>query len=393
MLRADYERSLEAEVNARTEAIRQREEEITLRLLSAAEFRHDETHAHLQRIGLYSATMAQVLGWDQHTVADLRLAAMMHDVGKIGIPDRILLKPGPLTADEYETMKEHTEIGARILQGSQIPLLCMGREIALCHHERWDGKGYPQQLSGPDTPEAGRLVAVLDVYDALTNHRVYRPAMQEEEALAVMRAEGRRPLRPDAVRLLPGPVAPVPAHQGTVRGLGRLGRPSPGPYPRRQAPVTWFLSLAAPPVQAAASAAAHPLLLGHVHSRCLKNDPGIVDQDVDPSPLLENRSHGGFHARRGGDIRFYAEGGAALLLNFCRHLFRAVTVKIGHADACAFFGQQQGCGFADSGPAPCYDCHFVTDTQIHMIPSWNKKIGRCPYLAFSGGPKPGRCPW
>ena len=190
MLRTDYERSLEEQVHARTEAVRQREEEITLRLLSAAEFRHDETHAHLQRIGLYSATMAQVLGWDQQSVADLRLAAMMHDVGKIGIPDRILLKPGPLTADEYETMKEHTEIGARILQGSQIPLLCMGQEIALSHHERWDGMGYPQQLAGPDTPQAGRIVAVLDVYDALTNHRVYRPAMPEAEALALMRAEG-----------------------------------------------------------------------------------------------------------------------------------------------------------------------------------------------------------
>jgi putative two-component system response regulator len=189
MLRADYQHRLEEEVRAGTEGIRQREEEIILRLLSASEFRDDETHAHLQRIGLYSATMARVLGWDQQSVADLRLAAMMHDVGKIGIPDRILLKPGPLTADEYETMQEHTEIGARILEGSHIPLLCMGQEIALSHHERWDGMGYPQQLAGPDTPQAGRIVAVLDVYDALTNHRVYRPAMPEAEALALMRAE------------------------------------------------------------------------------------------------------------------------------------------------------------------------------------------------------------
>ncbi|MFH1923305.1 MAG: HD-GYP domain-containing protein, partial [Planctomycetota bacterium] len=117
----------------------------------------------------------------------IRLAAPMHDVGKIGIPDAILQKPGKLTLEEFEIMKTHTVIGADMLTGSDVPMLQMAREIAFAHHERWDGSGYPNRLTGPDIPESARIVAIVDVYDALTHDRVYRPAMAEEEVLEIMR--------------------------------------------------------------------------------------------------------------------------------------------------------------------------------------------------------------
>jgi len=118
------------------------------------------------------------------------LAASMHDVGKMGVADAILKKPGKLTAEEFEQMKEHTQIGARILEGTHIPLLELAREIALNHHEKWNGSGYPSRLAGEAIPLAARIVAVCDVYDALVNDRVYRAALPEPEALAIIQ-DGR----------------------------------------------------------------------------------------------------------------------------------------------------------------------------------------------------------
>ncbi len=180
---------LEGEVRRRTTQIRRREEEIALRLVAAAEFRDTDTGAHVRRIGLYAAALAQLLGWPATRVDDLRVAAMMHDIGKIGVPDSILLKPGPLLPDEFETIKQHTVIGARILERSEIALLEMAREIALSHHERWDGGGYPHRLAGDAIPESARIVAVCDVYDALVHDRVYRRAMPEPEVLELMGAQ------------------------------------------------------------------------------------------------------------------------------------------------------------------------------------------------------------
>ena len=111
----------------------------------------------------------------------------MHDVGKIGIPDAILQKPGALTHEEFETMKQHTTIGAHMLARSATPVLQLAEKVALCHHERWDGTGYPQGLVGEAIPEAARIVSIVDVYDALTHDRVYRPAFAEEVALSMMR--------------------------------------------------------------------------------------------------------------------------------------------------------------------------------------------------------------
>ncbi len=180
---------LEAEVARRTESIRQREEEIALRLVVASDYRDEETGAHIRRIGLYAEQMAIAMNWTLKKAYDLRIAATMHDVGKIGIPDAILLKPGKLSETEMAIMKTHTEIGGRMLAGSDIPLLRMARDIALHHHEHWDGKGYPDGLQGEEIPESARITSVCDVYDALTQARVYRKALPEHDALSIMREE------------------------------------------------------------------------------------------------------------------------------------------------------------------------------------------------------------
>lgn len=184
-----YQQRLEDRVRERTREIRQREEEIAHRLLSAAEFRDNDTGAHIRRIGLYSAKMAQALGWTREQTDDLRLASTMHDIGKIGIPDSILLKPDKLTKEEFEQVKTHTVIGARILAGTQAPLLQMAERIALSHHEWWNGNGYPHGLIGEQIPPEARIVAIGDVYDALSHKRVYKSAYPEAQVLEIMKAE------------------------------------------------------------------------------------------------------------------------------------------------------------------------------------------------------------
>ena len=184
--RRQYTRDLESKVQEQTIAIRRAHEETILRLVSASMYRDEETGAHIRRTGLYCEVLAQVLGWPSSEIESIRLAAPMHDVGKIGIPDAILQKPGKLTPEEFEVMKTHTSIGARMLSGSVSPMLQMAEKIALCHHERWDGRGYPAGLSGDSIPETARIVSIVDVYDALTHDRVYRPAMSETDALELM---------------------------------------------------------------------------------------------------------------------------------------------------------------------------------------------------------------
>lgn len=186
LLSQEYERSLESQVRERTRDIRDREREIIFRLISATGYRHDETGEHVKRIGIFSARMAQALGWVDAAVDEMSLAAPMHDIGKIGVPDRILLKPGKMDEEEMRVMRMHPEIGSAILEGSQIPLLRLAQEIALSHHEKWNGTGYPRGLAGEAIPESSRIVAIVDVYDSLINSRVYRPAIPEEQALAIM---------------------------------------------------------------------------------------------------------------------------------------------------------------------------------------------------------------
>jgi len=164
-------------------------EEVVFRLALAAEYRDDDTAKHIRRISYYCAAIAKALGLPEHMVRLIRLASPMHDVGKIGTPDHILLKPERLTPEEYEEMKKHTLIGARILGGSSSELLKMAEAIALSHHEKYDGTGYPHGLSGEDIPLVGRIVAVADVFDALTTRRVYKPALPVEEALVIIKKE------------------------------------------------------------------------------------------------------------------------------------------------------------------------------------------------------------
>ncbi len=185
-----YTRDLEDKVRKQTATIRRAHEETILRLVNASRYRDEETGAHIKRTGLYSECFAQVLGWPADQVENIRMAAPMHDVGKIGIPDAILQKPGKLTRDEFEIIKTHTTIGAKMLAGSESAMLQMAHDIALGHHERWDGKGYPQGLAQSAIPEAARIVALVDVYDALTHDRIYQAALPENEALAIME-EGR----------------------------------------------------------------------------------------------------------------------------------------------------------------------------------------------------------
>lgn len=185
-----YERHLEQEVREKTKDIRNREEQIALHLISASGYRDEETGQHIKRIGLYAAILAEKMDWSQEEVDYIRVAGPMHDVGKIGIPDEILRKPGKLTPEEFEVIKQHPLIGSQILGNSCIPLLQMAHDIALYHHEKWDGSGYPHGLKKDEIPVSAQIVALVDVYDALSNDRVYRAALPEEKVISIMR-EGK----------------------------------------------------------------------------------------------------------------------------------------------------------------------------------------------------------
>ncbi|WP_316977285.1 HD domain-containing phosphohydrolase [Shumkonia mesophila] len=161
-------------------------------LAIAAEHRDNETGAHIRRIGAYARVLAEGLGWQREGVEQVGMAAQLHDIGKVGVPDRVLLKPGPLTAQEWATMKKHTEIGGRIIGVSKGDAMQCAARIALSHHERWDGSGYPYGLSGAVIPIEARIVAVCDVYDALRSRRPYKPAIEHREVVAtILEGDGR----------------------------------------------------------------------------------------------------------------------------------------------------------------------------------------------------------
>jgi len=193
--------ALESEVRKRTLEIQRREEDLAIKLVSVTSYRDEETGSHVRRIGLYAAAMARALNWTQVDIDNIRVAAPMHDIGKIGIPDRILRKNGALNDEEFSIMKTHTEIGARMLQDSDIPVLDMAASIALHHHERWDGSGYPHGLSGEAIPITARITTIVDIYDALVHERVYKVAIPEDESIALMKDMAGRHLDPHLLDL------------------------------------------------------------------------------------------------------------------------------------------------------------------------------------------------
>jgi putative two-component system response regulator len=168
--------NLEHKVTLRTRELEEAQVEVLERLAIAAEFRDDETGRHTQRVASVAAVLSEALSLPQATVDLVRRAAPLHDVGKIGVPDHILLKPGRLTAQEFEVMQTHTTIGAQILGGGRSALMHMAEQIARSHHERWDGTGYPDRIAREAIPIAARVVAVADFYDALSHDRPYRDA-------------------------------------------------------------------------------------------------------------------------------------------------------------------------------------------------------------------------
>jgi putative two-component system response regulator len=184
LLLQEQNQNLEVRVAARTRELEEARVEILQRLSDAAEYRDDDTGQHTKRVATIAVAIGRSMGLDHHTLELLRWASPLHDVGKIGIPDSVLLKPERLTESEMEIMKSHTTIGARILMGGQSPLVQMAETIALNHHERWNGSGYPCQLAGEAIPLEARLVAVADVFDALTHARPYRAAWPVDETRA-----------------------------------------------------------------------------------------------------------------------------------------------------------------------------------------------------------------
>lgn len=180
---AENARCLEAMIAERTQELDAARAETLKRLAIAAEYRDDETYQHTERVGAMAAEIGARLGLPAGQITLLRQAAPLHDVGKLAIPDRVLLKPGKLSQGEWEVMKTHAELGSRLLSGSNSPVLQMAAVIAATHHERWDGTGYPRGLSAEAIPLVGRVVAVADVFDALTHVRPYKPAWPIERAI------------------------------------------------------------------------------------------------------------------------------------------------------------------------------------------------------------------
>jgi len=189
------------QVAERTLELEQAQIEIVSRLALAAEFRDDITGEHTLRVGRYSAAVARHMGLDPLEVALIEQAARLHDVGKIGVPDSILLKPGNLTSAEYEFMKAHTLMGGRILSGGHSRLVKMAEAVATSHHERWDGTGYPKGTSGENIPLEGRIVAVADVFDALMQGRPYKKAWSKQEAWAELKAQSGKQFDPAIIEI------------------------------------------------------------------------------------------------------------------------------------------------------------------------------------------------
>ena len=211
----DQNALLDRKVRERTRELEEAQTEILSRLALAAEYRDDQTGEHTRRVGHIAALLARNLGLSDAEVELIRSAAPLHDIGKIGIPDAVLLKPGRLTPAEYEVMKTHTEIGARILSGSRFPLMRLAQEIARSHHESWNGGGY-YGLVGENIPLASRIVTVADTFDAITHDRPYRAGRSIRDAIEELRREAGRQFDAEVVEALALVLEREPAQESTV---------------------------------------------------------------------------------------------------------------------------------------------------------------------------------
>ena len=203
LLGDDRRKALRLEVDERNDDLRRALSELEIaqaetvrRLSMAVEFRDEDTGAHIERIGRFSTLLAEAIGMNPDFCRRIGYAAPLHDVGKVAIPDAILLKPGQLTPEERAIVETHAEEGHRLLRGSSSSILDMGATIALSHHERWDGGGYPRGVAAENIPIEGRIVAIADVFDALTSHRVYRKAFSVEKAVEMMLEQADRHFDP-----------------------------------------------------------------------------------------------------------------------------------------------------------------------------------------------------
>ena len=227
---AEHNHELERKVRERTAELHTAQLDTIARLALAAEFRDDETGRHTQRVGALSELLARAMGWSDADTARLGLAAPLHDVGKIGIPDAILLKSAMLTVGERKTMEQHTRIGAKILSGGRSRVIQLAEKVALSHHERWDGQGYPERRSGAAIPSAARIVAVADFFDATVHDRVYRKAWPMDQVLAAIAAMSGNAFDPEVARLCSRPevqeamvvtIRPVPSPFDPVAAVSR----------------------------------------------------------------------------------------------------------------------------------------------------------------------------
>ena len=192
---------LDGMVRDRTKELNDTRLEVIRRLGRAAEYRDDLTGFHIIRMSRYSQLLGRAAGMDENAAEALLNASPMHDIGKIGIPDNILLKPGKFEPDEWEVMKTHVDIGVEILSGSDSKLMDMAAEIAQNHHEKWDGTGYPCGIAGEDIPLTGRIVAVADVFDALTTERPYKKAWPIDEAIEFLKEQSGKHFEPRLIEL------------------------------------------------------------------------------------------------------------------------------------------------------------------------------------------------
>lgn len=181
------------------DALRETQVDLIQRLGRAAEYKDNETGMHVQRMSHYVKILATAIGMDEEIADELRMAATMHDIGKIAIPDRILLKPGKLDEQEFERMKKHVEVGVSILESPRSTLISLAQSIASTHHEKWDGTGYPRGIAGESIPIEGRLAAIADVFDALTSERPYKKAWPVEDAVAFIEEQTGKHFDPNLV--------------------------------------------------------------------------------------------------------------------------------------------------------------------------------------------------